>query len=905
VAAAVVVASFNPAECDEPRAGPDWWSLRPVVRPAVPAIARDGASTWIRTPVDAFVLQRLQREGLAPSPEAGRAILIRRATFDLLGLPPTPEEVDAFVTDPSPDAFDKLIDRILASPRYGERWARHWLDVARFGESQGFERDIIRDHAWRYRDYVIECLNNDHPYDQFVREQIAGDVLEPIRSRGIIATGFLVGGAYDEAGNSSKSELLRARIREEELEDIVGTVGQTFLGLTVNCARCHDHKFDPIPQRDYYRLKAVFDGVRHGNRPTLPPSELKEHQDQVAKLNESIAALEMQIAELEGTARNRLLANAQQDRDASRDVSGLAPQPMARWTFESDLRDQAGNLHGTLHGGAKLARGKLRLNGKDAFVNTAPLTGDLQAKTLEVWATMPNLEQRGGGLISIESTADPGAFDSVVYGEREPKKWIAGSEQFRRTKDLAAAMESAAIGELVHIAIVYDVDDRISVYRNGTPYARPYVPTGPDATLRTYPANYSRVLLGLRHTGAENGFFSGEIEEARLYDRALAPAEVAASYRRGVTSFSTHELVAALTIDERALRTSQLDQLERLRNSLRAINTLPQVYAANPRPPLPTHLLLRGDVEKRGDLVTPGALSRIACAPGDFGLPPDASEAMRRQQLAEWIAQPANPLTARVMVNRIWHYHFGHGIASSPSDLGWNGDRPSHPELLDWLASEFVDCGWSIKALHKLIMMSSTYQQSSQYAAEAAARDSDDRLLWRFPPRRLEGEAVRDAMLAVSGQLNTQMGGPSFRPFELRIFNSHFYDLNDPVGPEFNRRTVYRINVNSAKDPLLESMDCPDPSTTTPRRNVTTTPIQALGLMNNSFVLRQARHFADRLGAQAGDQLADQVALAYRLALGRNPSQPETARAVELAQNAGMPAITWALFNASEFQYLK
>jgi hypothetical protein len=257
------------------------------------------------------------------------------------------------------------------------------------------------------------------------------------------------------------------------------------------------------------------------------------------------------------------------------------------------------------------------------------------------------------------------------------------------------------------------------------------------------------------------------------------------------------------------------------------------------------------------------------------------------------------------MVNRVWHYHFGRGIVGSPSDFGWNGERPSHPDLIDWLAREFIASGWSIKQLHKLIMLSNTYRQSSLYDPNAAAIDSEARLLWRFPPRRLEGETVRDAMLAVSGELNSEMHGPSFRPFELKIFNSHFYNLHDPIGPEYNRRTVYRINVNSAKDPLLDSLDCPDPSTKTPKRTVTTTPIQALGLMNNSFVLRQARRFAARLSNDAGADRTHQIALAYRLAMGRSPSELESARALELASETGMEAVCWALFNSSEFQYLK
>jgi len=288
----------------------------------------------------------------------------------------------------------------------------------------------------------------------------------------------------------------------------------------------------------------------------------------------------------------------------------------------------------------------------------------------------------------------------------------------------------------------------------------------------------------------------------------------------------------------------------------------------------------------------------------EFGLSTDAPESLRRIRLAEWIASSENPLTARVMVNRVWHHHFNRGITGTPNDFGFNGDRPSHPELLDWLASEFVDQGWSVKKLHRLIVLSSTYQQASTYRSGPAETDSETRLLWRFPPRRVEGEVIWDAMLSVSGQLNLKAGGPGYRPFEIFVDNSHFYRPKDYFGPEFNRRTVYRINVNSARGSLLESLDCPDPSVKTPVRAVTATPLQALSLMNNSFVLRQSRFFADRVKADAGPELSGQIETAYRLAFGRRPSSPELTQALQVARQNGMQSVCWALLNANEFLYM-
>jgi Protein of unknown function (DUF1553)/Protein of unknown function (DUF1549)/Concanavalin A-like lectin/glucanases superfamily len=892
----VILLSPTVAVAAEPDAKADWWSLRKLTRPEPPAVRR---KDWVRNPIDAFVLAALEARGLQPAPAADKAALLRRVTFDLIGLPPTPEEIDAFLKEDSPGAYEKVVDRLLASPHYGERWARHWLDAARFSESQGFEYDRIRDHAWRYRDYVVQSFNEDKPYPQFVKEQIAGDVIEPIGPNGIIATAFLTAGPWDEAGNNSVSKPLKARIREEELEDIIGTVGQTFMGLTVNCARCHDHKFDPIQQKDYYRLKAVFEGVRYGNRPILTPDQSRQRDVDLARINKQIGEINGRLAVLEQIGRDK----AGRDHPTPAVTEGL-PKPLARWTFEVDAKDVIGGLHGTLMGGAVVENGRLKLNGKTAFLETAPLARSVREKTLEAWAAPANLDQRGGGVISLESKGAV-AFDAVVFGERVVGRWMAGSENFRRTHDLEGPSETAKPGELVHVAVVYGADNTIAVYRNGESYAPPYVPTGDAAGLPTYPAGDSHLLFGLRHTGAGNGFFAGEIAEARLYDKALSASEVAASYKAGLGKVTAAQIVESLTPEQRREHDRLARELSKERDALKVLQSPPLAYCAVPSVPPPTFLLKRGDVDKPGEQVVAGGLSTIKQPTADFGLSADAPEGMRRLKLAEWMTSPDNPLPARVMVNRVWHYHFGRGIVASPNDFGFNGERPTHPELLDWLASEFIVRGWSVKKLHKLLVTSATYQQGSAYNAKAAEQDADDRYLWRFAPHRLEGEAVRDAMLSVSGQLNPQMGGPSFRPFTVTVFNSAFYTLTDSPDPEQNRRTLYRINVESAKSPLLEAFDCPDPSTKTPRRAVTTTPLQALALMNNSFVLRQARCFGDRVRKETGDDPESQVRRAYLLAFGRPPTKVEIDRAAPLAKKYGPETLGWVLLNSSEFLYLR
>jgi hypothetical protein len=873
----------------------DHWAFQSAKLPPIPPVKNRG---WARNPIDHFVLAQLEAKGLAAAPEADRRTLVRRLSFDLLGLPPAPEVVETFINDQRSEAYEHLVDWLLASPHYGERWARHWLDLARFSESHGFEYDKPRDHAWRYRDYVIRSFNSDKPYPLFIREQLAGDVFEPITRDGIIASSFLVAGPWDEVANNQVGQLMKTRAREEELEDIVSAVAQTFLGLTVNCARCHAHKFDPIPQADYYRIKSVFEGVRYGDRPILTPDELQSRSNQVTRLKQSIGAIENQIAEIEQSARQMLFARRHENE------SDAVPFPLARWTFDSDAHDLIGPMHGTLEGGATVSNGRLHLDGKGACFRSSPLPRDVREKTLEVWLTLSNLTQQGGGSISLENSQGSN-FDAIVFGERQPKKWTAGSSFFRRTRELKAPEESVNSLDLIHLAVVYRGDNSIALYRNGLPYSDAYTPTGEGAGLQTYAANDARVLLGLRHTGAGNGYLAGDIDEARLYDRALSAREIAASFRSGVSSITTEEIVQALSDDQRKQRTSLLAALQSVRDTLNKIPPVPLAYAGSRQQPAPTHRLVRGDVEKEGELVSPGALSIVPKPSPEFGLAPDAPESERRRKFAEWIGSSDHPLTARVMVNRIWQQHFGNGIVGTPSDLGVNGERPSHPELLDWLALQFIERGWRMKPLHRLIVTSSTYRQSSMFNQKAAGIDADNRLLWHFAPRRLEGEAVRDAILNVSSRLNAEISGPSFRPFAIESFGSVFYKLTDRDEPEFNRRSIYRMNVNSGKDPLLDVFDCPDPSFKTPLRRVTTTPLQALSLMNNSFVERQAKYFAERVIREAGGSLSAQVNRAYLLAFGREPNSAESRRGAALAKEYGVQSVCWVLLNASEFLYLK
>ncbi len=882
---------------DGPQAGaaspePLWWSLKPVHRPAVPVVKQ---ATWVRKPIDAFILAALEEQGLKPSPPAPREVLIRRATLDLLGLPPKPGEIEAFVSDTSPRAYENLVNRLLASPHYGERWGRHWLDLARFGESQGFERDKIRDHAWPYRDYVIRSFNQDKPYARFVQEQLAGDVLEPRSRDGVAATGFLVAAPWDEVGNTQQSAIMRARVRAEEMEEMVGTVAQTFLGMTVNCARCHDHKFDPISQRDYYRLKASLDGIRPGNRPWLTPAETAAHEERTEPVRDRIRRLKRRLAQIQEKVRERVLRK--------RGIAALpVPEPIARWTFDLNGIDSVGHGHLSAESGALVEDGGFRfeegaIRFKDAEAQSEALTVDLAEKTLEAWVRVSK-EKHGFHFFKVEDTDSPlprGRFDAIYYHQGS-RTWRNLSEFKNRTVEPAKPKETRTETP-IHVAIAYDSRGGIRIYREGLLYwVQDPKGEGPESALQFYPRSRTRIVFGGNRTGA--------VEEARLYDRPLTSEEIAASFRAGIQRVTPEEWNAEAESQERLAREELLDEVARQERLLEDAPPVPLVYAARTYRSGPHVIMERGDPATPGDPVEPGGLLAIPSPEPEFGLPPDGNEAERRLRLAEWITDPDHPLTARVLVNRVWHYHFGRGIVSTPNDFGFNGGRASHPELLDWLAQFFLRQGGSVKQLHREIMLSNTYRQSSGFRADAAEADAENRWLWRFAPRRLEAEVIRDSLLAVSGRLNREFGGPGFRPFEVKLFNSHFYNLVDSADLPMRKRTIYRIVVRSGHDPMLEAFDCPDASEKAPRRSHTTTPIQALALMNSPFVLRQADHLADRLRWALPGDSEGQIDLAYRLALGRRPNSEESGRARAHAGDQGLESFCWALLNSSEFLYL-
>ncbi|MEX1228739.1 MAG: DUF1549 domain-containing protein [Planctomycetaceae bacterium] len=875
----------------ESRGGYDWWSLQPLSRPSIPATQDQ---RWPRQPLDAYILATLESHGLKPAPEADRRTLIRRAYFDLIGLPPTPEEVAAFVDDPDPHAYEALVERLLASPHYGERWARHWLDVIRFGESQGFERDKIRTNSWRYRDWVIQAFNDNMPYDEFVKQQIAGDAFAPDDPRALIATGFLVAGPYDEVGQSQQSAAMKAVVRQDELEDLVATVGQTFLGLTVNCSRCHDHKFDPITQREYYQLTAALAGVRHGDR-ELDWDRLSPLAISTGTWDARIDSLRRNIAAIEAPHRKAILAERK-----SKFPDGLPkPEPLASWNFDDDFNDVVGKLHGRAEGGAQIHKGSLELDGRGAYMASAPIENDITEKTLEAWIKLRDLDQRGGGVISIQ-TLDGVTFDAIVFGEQEPKRWMAGSNGFVRTQSFQGSDETLAHNEFVHVAITYDADGVITGYRNGIRYGSSYKSSGPV----TFRAGEAQIVVGLRHAPpGGNRMLAGTVDKVQLYDRALTPAEVAASAGTLSDAIEENELAARLTADENERRTIWLFEVEHLERQ-RQRQFERKIYAVAPGTPEPAFMLTRGNPGQREDQVFPAGIRAIAGPNAGFDLPANASDADRRKTLANWITSPENPLFSRVIVNRLWHYHFGIGIVETPNDFGFNGGRPSHPELLDYLAGELIRNDFDLKSLQRMIVTSAAYRQGFVNSNDPLTKDADNRRIWRRDPLRLDAEVLRDTILVTAGEMNDAVGGPGYQDFVTYVSNAQFYRLLDSEGDSFNRRSLYRTWLRSGRNPFLDVWDCPDPSTRTPQRAVTTTPLQALSQLNNSMILRMSHTWAERIKRDAGDDLTEQIDRAYRQAYQRSPTADELPSLEEFVKNHGLAALCRVLFNSNEFLYV-
>jgi hypothetical protein len=664
------------------RSTKDHWAWKPPVRPSLPAVKN---VAWVRSPIDVFILAKLEAAGLTPASQANREQLLRRVTLDLIGLPPTPSEIDAFLADASPHAWERVIDRLLASPHYGERWGRHWLDLARYADSNGYEFDEPRPDAWRYRDYVVASFNADKPYDRFVAEQLAGDELFPNQADALIATGFnLLGPDMTDASDQAKR-------RQDTLNDMTDTAGLVFLGLTLGCARCHDHKFEPIPQSDYYRLQAFFTPTSfRRDLPIASPGQRVAYETAARQYAALVKPIQDARAELEAPYRQRLYEKL---------LAALADEARAAHQTPAEKR--------------------------------TPAQKALVEKTERLLAVTPQA--------IVEAMAP---------------------EDRSRQRDLQ--------------------------------------------------------------------------EQLRRFDnRKPAPLPVAMGLRDAVGE------------------------------------------------PAKTFVLERGESGQRGDEVMPGYPSILS--PDHEPQFARTSATGRRVALARWIASRDNPLTARVLVNRLWQHHFGRGLVGTPSDFGLRGERPTHPELLDWLATEFMASGWSIKHMHRLIVTSAAYRQSSKsHQPDARARDADNRLFAHYPLRRLDAEVIRDTLLSVSGRLDPRMGGPGAM-----------------TGP---RRSVYLFARRNLRDPFLAIFDLPDSTLSCPKRERSTTAPQSLTLLNADEVMAAARALAALLEREPG--LQARLDMAYRRVLGRRPTSEESEAARNFLAHSPLSEFCRALFNLSEFVYV-
>lgn len=705
----------EPLPADEPddatdTSATDYWAYQPVERPAIPSVQDQD---WPRNPIDAFILHRLEEQHLQPSPPAPPVALLRRLYYDLTGLAPTPEEIAAYLEDDSPLAYEQAVDRLLASPAYGEKWGRHWLDLVRYAETNGYERDGVKDNAWRYRDYVIDSFNADKPYDRFIMEQLAGDELDDADAESLIATGYYRLGLWDDEPVDADQAFF------DSLDDVVSTTGSVFLGMSIGCARCHDHKGDPIPQRDYYRLLAFF-------------------------------------------------ANTYQD--------------IRQLKYE-----------------------------KTAFtLNTQ--------------------------------------IDIADESERQ--------QHTRRTEELKQKIETLAEG--------------IAAYEE-------------------------RILAGLSKP---------EQEDAR--DKKTRQVLIE---QRRETVLNADEVADYVDLKKRH-EELQKTKLPPLSHALAIKENGPQAPE--------TFLLVRGNVHSPGEQVEPGLPAVLDLPEPDVSPPPDAASCFRRLALARLLTDPANPLTARVLVNRVWQYHFGRGIVGTTNDFGHFGQSPTHPELLDYLASALVDGGWSLKRLHRMILTSNVYCQSSGDNLTAAAKDPTNELLWRFNMRRLSAEEIRDSILAVNGTLNREMSGPSIYtaiPAEvLQGASRPDAAWGSSPAADAARRSIYVHVKRSLVEPVLQTFDLAESESSCARRFTTTVPTQSLTMLNGEFFVREAARFARRLEREAPGDPARQVALGLELALCREPAPHEVERGVELLtywqQEDGASAeraleyFCLMVFNLNEFVYL-
>ncbi|MFN7926189.1 MAG: PSD1 and planctomycete cytochrome C domain-containing protein [Bryobacteraceae bacterium] len=722
-----------------------WWSFKKPVKAALP---KTGEPEWDANPVDAFIRKAQLDKNLKVAPLADKQTLMRRAYLDLTGLPPTPEQAGEFMQDMRPNAWEKLIDRLLESPQYGERWGRHWLDVARYADSNGYEHDFDRPNAWRYRDYVIRAFNSDMPYNRFLEEQIAGDELENPSHDQLIATAFLRN--YAKVGFREKDN---PQFRYDYLDDMIATVGRGLMGLTVQCARCHNHKFDPIAQKDYYKLQASLWGFVEVDHPLVPATEAKAYDARMQEITAALKPLQDEIKTLEQPYIDKLLT-----------------EKYKKWP---------------------------------EHIQQAIFTPE---------------------------------------AKRTPGQVLLANQIIRTTKVTSSEVDKVmAAGELEQKRVL---EAKIKEIEKGKPKPIP-------------------VAMGI--TDGDYRFTPDAAGDEPAPGKGIKREAIEGSYL---------------------------------------------CDGSKPYTAPPSYFLHHGDINSPGSTMKPGFVSVV-----DDGSMPVAIEPAhhrtsgRRLALARWLGSPNHPLVPRVIVNRIWHHHFGRGIVTSLDNFGKVGETPTHPELLDWLSAEFVEKGWSFKQMHKLLMTSRAYRTSSQFADDGNMQtDAENLYWWRFRQQRLEAEGVRDNILYVTGSLNKKMFGPAVfpeLPAEVLASMDKGIWRKQADGAEVWRRSVYVYRKRGLPLPFFEVFDLPDQNVSCGRRNVSTVPTQALTLLNNEWVLKQASLFADRIATEAPGGAEKQLERAYQLALSRLPSEAERKAGLEFLSKNKLSDLAHVLLNLNEFVYMR
>jgi hypothetical protein len=888
--------SVRAADSQSPQpAVADWWSLQPLAKGSPPSVDSTKYEHWARTPIDTFILAKLQEKGLAPSPAADKRTLLRRVTFDLTGLPPTPQETASFLADNSADAFERVVDQLLASPHYGERWARHWMDVVHYAETHGHDQDRPRPNAWPYRDYLIRAFNEDKPYACFVQEQLAGDVLFPDDPQATVATGFMATGPWDESSlRDIREDAIDRQIgRYLDRDDIVTTAMSTFLSTTVHCARCHDHKFDPITQKEYYSLQAVFAGTDKADRPYDSDPQLRARRRQLLQEKSRLDGLRHRLDP-------SLLTASVQAEVAAWEKTVAAPASLWTPLEPANFASSAGAKLTRLPDGSLLAGGKRPETDNYVIVANTNLKG-ITGLRLEA-LTDDSLPHKG-----------PGRQDNGNLHLTEFKVQAAPRNAPTAVKPVVLQNPVADFnqdGWTIAMALDGDPKTAWGIYpRVGQAHRAVFEvrdPLGFDGgTTLTFFLEQQHGgghLIGrprLSVTTAPRPF----APTADILPEAIAKIIAIPAPRR--TDAQKAE-IALYVLGEQVDRKLALLPPQQLVYSGTS-HFAPDGSFKPVSVPRPIHVLRRGDINQPGPLAEPGTLTCVAGLDARFRLPDANNEGSRRAALARWMSDPRNVLAWRSIVNRIWHYHFGRGIVDTPNDLGHMGGRPSHPELLDWLAVTFLKSGGSIKHLHRLIVTSAAYQQASRHDARWAAIDGDNRYLWRMSRTRLDAESVHDAVLQITGKLDRTMGGPSVKLF-IQSPGIHVTPIVDYLHfdvdrPENYRRSVYRFVFRTLPDPFMDVLDCPDSSQLAPARSTSVSALQALAMLNNQFMVRQCEHLAARAG-RSGPDLATQIRAVYTLALDRLPTPKEEKAVHEYAAKYGLANACRVILNSNEFMFV-